>query len=457
MSHSEEATLADPREHLRIVPASADSASDSVDPRITPRERADEEQLDEPYLHQLSDYVHHREHTKESEKTTSDDGPLYVEFEKGDPRNPLNYTTKRKWVITMCAIAFTALSAASASSYNMGFPGMTKDLNCTQFQATIGLSMYTLGFALVPLVTASFSEEFGRQPLYIVSALGFALMHLMIAEAKNIHTVQVARFFSGAFGSTGSTMVGGTIADIFLPHERGLPMAIFSIAAVGCTGLGAVVAGWVEMNPHLGWRWIQWLHFIFTLILFALIPVLMKETRSAVVLTRIAKKLRKETGDKRYRAHVEDERASLKTLIWVSCTRPLYLMLTEPVVASFSIWVGFAWGILYVMIESIGPIFTNLHHFNNGEVGSVFVTYFLGSVLGGLGNIYQEKLYKKNQPTRGPEARLYIAMVAAITFPAGLFIYAWCTFPFVNWISLCIAITLRTLRVLCPRWPESLA
>ncbi len=42
--------------------------------------------------------------------------------------------------------------------------------------------MYTLGFALVPLVTASFSEEFGRQPLYIVSALGFALMHLMIAE-----------------------------------------------------------------------------------------------------------------------------------------------------------------------------------------------------------------------------------------------------------------------------------
>lgn len=53
------------------------------------------------------------------------------------------------------------------------------------------------------------------------------------------------------------------------------------------------------------------------------IPFLMKETRSAVVLTRIAKKLRKKTGDHRYRARVEDERASLKTLIWISCTRPL--------------------------------------------------------------------------------------------------------------------------------------
>ena len=32
----------------------------------------------------------------------------------------------------------------------MGFPGMVRDLNCTQFQATVGLSMYTLGFAVTP-------------------------------------------------------------------------------------------------------------------------------------------------------------------------------------------------------------------------------------------------------------------------------------------------------------------
>lgn len=49
----------------------------------------------------------------------------------------------------------------------------------------------------------------------------------------------------------------------------------------------------------------------------------MKETRTAVLLTRLAKKIRKETGDQRYRARIEDERASLKTLIYISCTRPL--------------------------------------------------------------------------------------------------------------------------------------
>lgn len=42
-----------------------------------------------------------------------------------------------------------------------------------------------------------------------------------------------------------------------------------------------------------------------------------------VILTREAHKLRKETGDTRYRARVEDERTSLRQLISTSCTRPL--------------------------------------------------------------------------------------------------------------------------------------
>jgi MFS family permease len=70
---------------------------------------------------------------------------------------------------------------ATSASYNMGFPSMTKDLNCTGFQATIGLSVYALGFGVVPLVSSSFSEELGRRPLYIASLIGHILMHLMVA------------------------------------------------------------------------------------------------------------------------------------------------------------------------------------------------------------------------------------------------------------------------------------
>lgn len=49
----------------------------------------------------------------------------------------------------------------------------------------------------------------------------------------------------------------------------------------------------------------------------------MKETRSTILLIRLARKMRKDTGDHRYRARAEDEAASLRTLIYISCTRPL--------------------------------------------------------------------------------------------------------------------------------------
>lgn len=58
-------------------------------------------------------------------------------------------------------------------------------------------------------------------------------------------------------------------------------------------------------------------------ILFLAIITFMKETRGSVLLTKIAKKMRKDTGDSKYRARIEDERGSLKSLMLVSLTRPI--------------------------------------------------------------------------------------------------------------------------------------
>lgn len=131
------------------------------------------------------------------------------------------------------------LSAATASSFGNGTPSMVRDLNCTTFQTTLGLSLFCLGFGVLPLVTSAFSEEFGRQPLYYTSLVGLMLTHLMTAlyvvsflqrayvglkileihRANNIQVVLLSRFLQGAFGSTGATMVAGTIADIWSPEE----------------------------------------------------------------------------------------------------------------------------------------------------------------------------------------------------------------------------------------------
>jgi MFS family permease len=58
---------------------------------------------------------------------------------------------------------------SAVSVYPTGYPSMQRDLNSTVLQATgTGLTSYTAGFAIAPLAMASFSEEFGRRPMYLV-------------------------------------------------------------------------------------------------------------------------------------------------------------------------------------------------------------------------------------------------------------------------------------------------
>lgn len=107
-----------------------------------------------------------------------------------------------------------------------------------------------------------------------------------------------------------------------------------------------------------------------------------------------------------------------------------------------------------------------MYHPTQLRVKLLFI-YFpsIGSILGILSNqFYQEKAYRyvsgtrsfvafcpsneilswttrNNVATRGPEARLYAPMIAAVAFPAAMFMFAWCTFPDIHWIALAIAIT----------------
>ncbi|XP_006455051.1 hypothetical protein AGABI2DRAFT_145318 [Agaricus bisporus var. bisporus H97] len=348
-------------------------------------------------------------------------------LQPNDPRNPINFPRREKWLLTIVACLATVLASTAASAYNLGFESMIRDLNCTQFQATIGLSVYPLGFAVVPMFTASLSEEVGRRPLYLWTALGYELAFVMIALAPNIQTVIVGRFLQGAFASTGATMVGGTIADVWPVAERGLPMSIFALAATFSLGLGPIIGGWIEMNPSLGWKWINWVQMTWSGAFIPAAYFVLKETRSTIVLEKIVKQMRKKTRDQRYRARVE--KPELLKLMWISC-----LVLTEPVVTSFS---G-----LFCLLESISGVFKTLHNFNVGQTGTVFVTMCIGPLLGFATNLYQEKLYKKYYPTRNAEARLIASCYAAFLLPIGMFIYAWCSFPKVHWISLCIAITI---------------
>lgn len=149
-------------------------------------------------------------------------------------------------------------------------------------------------------------------------------------------------------------------------------------------------------------------------------------------LTRRAAAKRKATGDNRYRAKAEAERASITILIKNSLTRPLFLLVTEPIVMVFSLWISLLWGFMYMLLESVGLI-TALHDYTPGQTGLVFISICVAALLGQATNAFQERLYAKNFATKGPEARLYAALVSAVAFPIGCFIYGWTAYRELRW------------------------
>ncbi|GAA5952622.1 hypothetical protein JCM21900_006052 [Sporobolomyces salmonicolor] len=349
-------------------------------------------------------------------------GVVWVEWEKDDPENPFNWSSRRKWQTCLIACVFTLVVAYCGTAFAMGNESMMADLHCSREVATLGLSVFPLGFGLGPLFTAPLSEAYGRYPMYFISCLVYLIFFIPIAYGQNIQTVVVSRFIAGVAASTGSTLVGGTVADLFEAADRGLPMSIFSICAFAGTGLGPAVSGYIELKK--GWRWIEWVQMMVAGVLAVGIIFFTRETRGSVILSKRAKKLRKQTGDDRYQCRADAERASLAVLVKVSMTRPLYLLGTEAIVFFFSLWVGFAWGCLYLLVEAIPLIFGNVYHFNEGEIGLAFYSIVVASFIGFGSNFYQERLYRKHVAKRGPEARLYSSLVGGLVFPAGALILA---------------------------------
>lgn len=117
-------------------------------------------------------------------------------------------------------------------------------------------------------------------------------------------------------------------------------MALLALSVFVGAGIGSFTSGWVVMDTRLEWRWIQWISLMFvhptsshnysdiftcssTLLLGLIMCFTMEETRSSVLLTRLARKMRKDSGDYRYRSRFEYERSNLPSRLAKSSIRSL--------------------------------------------------------------------------------------------------------------------------------------
>jgi MFS family permease len=284
----------------------------------------------------------------------------------------------------------------------------------------------------------------------------------------------VARFFAGVGGSTFSTMVGGIIADIYLPPDRNTPMALFSAGALFGTGLGPLVCGFI--GQYTTWRWIFYMQIIIAAVITLAVLLFFRETRKDVVLRQRAEGLNKwyeeleaagccgikfphPQGEKedlgsdirriRWKIAADEERASVREMLRVSLTRPFLLLITEPVVFFFSLWAAFSWSVLYINLSVIPLVFQTNYGFSLSQADSVFTATCVGSLVAMTISIVQEKMAirRRKHWNSVPEHRLYFSCLESTLLPLGLFLFGWTSHFQVHWIVPVIGVAISTIGI----------
>ncbi|KIX06963.1 uncharacterized protein Z518_04939 [Rhinocladiella mackenziei CBS 650.93] len=374
--------------------------------------------------------------------------------------SPLTWSSTHKTIVLILSCCCTFLAAYSAGSYSIAAGPQRAKWSLSGVAFNTGVTTWAMGFACSPMFLAPFSEINGRRPVFIGSAVMFLAGLIACATTPSFAGMLVARFFVGAGASTFATMVGGVVSDLYNAEHRNTPMAIYSGSALTGTGIGPLCSGFII--GRASFRWVYYHQIMALGVVLVVVYLFFKETRGSVLLSRKAKALNQylaeiekhhpaddQVNEKpptllriRYKVAADENRSSLGHMLYLSLTIPFKLLATEPVVFFFSLWVSFAWALLYMTFSVIPLVFSTRHHFNTEQSGAVFSAISIGTILATFISIYQAKIAKRHWPKldTSPEGRLYFACLESALLPIGLFWFGWTTYSSVPWISPILAI-----------------
>lgn len=367
----------------------------------------------------------------------------FVTFVTKDPENPHNWPMKIRALYTFLLSCLVIAVAFGSACTTGALVLINERFHVSTEVSILTVSLMVFGFAIGPLLWAPLSEQIGRRPVYFISLFLYTLFQIPCAFSPNIGGLLACRFLCGVFASSGLSLVGGSIADMFPQEIRGLGISFFAFCPYSGPVFGPLISGWINVGTvgrDLVWRYrlLFWVNMAFaglTWIIASLVP----ETYAPVILKRKAARLRKETGNMKIMTEQESQGLSLKEIAKNCLLRPLYFTVSEPVLDLMCFYVCLIYALLYAFFFAYPVIFSELYGYNDGITGLMFIAILIGALLALCTTPILEaqymKMTKRRVPT--PEDRLVGAMIGA-PFPAiALFILGATSHKGIIWVGPC--------------------
>ncbi|ODM15976.1 hypothetical protein SI65_08410 [Aspergillus cristatus] len=347
----------------------------------------------------------------------------------------------KKWMILSVIFLVQTSMNFNTSLYSNGIGGISEEFGVSEQAARCGAMIYLITYAFGCELWAPWSEELGRKPILQLSMFLTNVWQLPVALAPNFATIMVGRAFGGLSLAGGSVTLG-MVADMWEADTQQYAVACVVFSSVAGSVIGPVVGGFVE--AFLPWRWTIWIQLIFGGFVQIIHLLFVPETRTSIMLDRLAKKKRKENSALNVYGPNEiqswSERFSLHEII-ITWIRPFKMLMTEPIVLTLSLLSGFSDALIFMFIQSFALVYEQWN-FSTVAVGLSFIPILVGYIIAWLSFfpiIRKNNLQRQQNPNDEHmqyESRLWWLLYTAPCLPIGLIGFAWTSSgPPLHWMG----------------------
>ncbi|CAI7653330.1 unnamed protein product [Penicillium pancosmium] len=351
-----------------------------------------------------------------------------------DPSHPYNWPFTVKKIadkihliriytgVLVCSGTF--ITSLASAIFAPGSDSASKDFGVGAEVGKLGTTLYVLGFASGPVIWAPASELYGRKLPLSIALLAGGIFTIGSAVAKDIQTLLTCRFFAGMCGASQLTVVPGVLADIYDNTRRGIAISLYALTVFVGPFSAPFIGGFIAKS-YLGWRWTLYIPAIVSLFAGVLSVVFLRETYAPVLLITKAAEMRRLTDIWGIHAKQERMEVDLGEMAKKYFTRPLTMLLTEPIILLVSLYMSFIYGLVYALLEAYPYVFESVYGMKPGISGLPFIGLIVGVLLALVFILLEHGSYAKkliaNKGVPVPEWRLVPPLIGAPVFTIGIF------------------------------------
>ncbi|EXJ61179.1 uncharacterized protein A1O5_11971 [Cladophialophora psammophila CBS 110553] len=362
--------------------------------------------------------------------TNADDLVLVDWYSPTDPENPRNFSTAKKLWTSFIIFIYTFVVYCTSSITTPSYAYIAPQHGLNETSVSLILALYVLGYALGPLLFAPLSEIpwIGRNIPYWASFLPFLAFSIALTQVQDLNfaTICILRFLQGYFGSPILATGAASYDDIFDEFESPYGYMIWLGAMYAGPAVGPLLSGYAVVRDF---RWPYWEVAIMAGGLVPLI-LLLPETSADYILLQRAKRMRKFTGEPKYRAPSEIKRVRVAKVFIDALIKPTEIAMKDPAIAFVTVYGGVVYATYYSYFEAFPLVYHDRYGFSAGAIGLIFLSAIIGAGICAVIYAIYLQLYFTPRALHInaaiPQERWLIpSMPFSVLCPAGLFLFAW--------------------------------